>query len=401
MVNKKKSSVKKGKSEEKIRKEEKIEKNIERKNRVEKKKPAREIKKNKPSSRKVNKKPTKISKKINKKIKSSPKKNDKKIKSSKVFSKKVDKKIKEPKTPIKDIKKDENLKTPLERDNKGIGDINTPFEKTGKKIKEPKTLIEKPDKETKEKESSGSIFKNMGAVRKIPDKIVRIPTGISQFDKIIQGGFEKNSINLLVGETGSGKSIIGMQFLMDGIKKGEKCLYITFEETKKSFYLNMKELGWDLEEYEKKGDFYFLDYTPRKVNTMLEEGGGIIENIVLNRKISRIVIDSITSFILLFDNEIEKREAVLSLFNLLKKWDCTTIVSHEGDPLKDESGLRILEFATDSIILLYFLRKGPDRDRFLEVLKMKGTDHSKKVYPVSIGKKGVSLSSRPYDGELE
>ena len=124
----------------------------------------------------------------------------------------------------------------------------------------------------------------------------RIPTGISNFDKMIEGGFEEYTTNLLVGSSGSGKTIFSVQFLVEGMKRGEKCLYITFEENKLQFYRNMKRFGWDLEAYEKKGLFYFLEYKPGKVKTMLEEGGGTIESIVLKNKISRIVIDSITSF---------------------------------------------------------------------------------------------------------
>ena len=68
---------------------------------------------------------------------------------------------------------------------------------------------------------------------------------------------------------------------MEGIKQGEPGLYITFEEKKEEFYKNMLDFGWDLEKEEKTGKFIFLEYSPEKVKTMLEEGGGSIENIVL------------------------------------------------------------------------------------------------------------------------
>ena len=86
----------------------------------------------------------------------------------------------------------------------------------------------------------------------------KVSTGIENFDKLIEGGFEKNSINLLFGSTGSGKSIFGTQFLIEGIKKNENCLYVTFEEKKHEFFSNMKELGFDLDTLEKNGKFFFL-----------------------------------------------------------------------------------------------------------------------------------------------
>lgn len=232
-------------------------------------------------------------------------------------------------------------------------------------------------------------------------KVERVATGVKNFDKLIQGGFEKNSINLIVGSSGSGKSIFGVEFLVEGLKKNEKCLYITFEEKKEVFYTNMKQFGFDLEKEEKKGNFVFLEYTPEKVKTMLEEGGGIIESIVLKEKISRIVIDSITSFELLFDDDLKKREAGLELFGMLRKWNTTSLLTYEEDPTKDgKASSKALEFESDSIIVLYFVRTGKERERFLEIIKMRGTEHSREIFPFKIGKTGVEISTKAYSGEL-
>jgi len=73
---------------------------------------------------------------------------------------------------------------------------------------------------------------------------------------------------------------------------------------------------------------------------MLEEGGGAIENIVLTKKINRIVIDSITSFELLFEKEIEKRESALALFNIIRKWNCTSLLTYEGTPSNEKNLLQ-------------------------------------------------------------
>ena len=88
---------------------------------------------------------------------------------------------------------------------------------------------------------------------------VRIPSGVQNFDNLIEGGFERGSTNLVVGGAGAGKSIFATQFLTEGMNNGEKCLYITFEEKKPQFYKNMKEFGWDLEKYEKKNLLVFLE----------------------------------------------------------------------------------------------------------------------------------------------
>jgi len=179
------------------------------------------------------------------------------------------------------------------------------------------------------------------------------------------------------------------------MKEGEKCLYVTFEEKKEQFYENMARFGWSLADYEKKDLFTFLEYTPVKVKAMLEEGGGTIESLILNKKISRIVIDSITSFALLFDNELEKREAALDLFSMIRKWNCTSLLTFEGTPLKDEKvASRTLEFESDSIILLYFMRRKQKRQRYLEILKMRGTKHSKSIHEFTIEKNGINIKKQ-------
>ena len=154
-----------------------------------------------------------------------------------------------------------------------------------------------------------------------------------------------------------------------------------------------------LEEYEKKGLFIFLEYTPGKVKTMLEEGGGEIENTVVTNKISRIVIDSITSFALLFEDELAKREAALALFNMIREWNCTSVLTLEEDPITEDkkTSSKSMEFESDSIILIYYIREKGKRKRFIEILKMRGTKHSKEVYQFNIEKKGLSINTEPFN----
>ncbi len=223
--------------------------------------------------------------------------------------------------------------------------------------------------------------------------IVRVPTGINSFDKLIDGGFKRNSINLVAGVAGSGKTIFAVQFLVNGILKyNETAIYITFEEKKEKLYEDMLEFGWDLEKYEKAGKFVFLEYTPEQVKKILIEGGGTVEAIISKLKAKRLVIDSITSFALLYQEELAKKEASLALFNMIGDWGCTAVLtSQEGN----HEGLFIssaLEFEVDSIIMMYYTREKSIRSRSMEILKMRGTKHPNKTYSFSIDdKKGFVL----------
>lgn len=274
---------------------------------------------------------------------------------------------------------------------------------TSKKLSTVKKHVSKKNTKTSDKFFHSSISKLLPNKKKgHVKKLERVSTGIKNLDKITGGGFMKNSTNLIVGGSGNGKSIFSLQFLLEGVKRGESVLYITFEEKKDEFYSNMLGLGWDLEKYEKSGKFFFISYTPQKVRTMLEEGGGEIESIVLTQKIDRIAMDSVTAFVMLFKDQVAMREGTLALFSMLRSWTCTSLLIYERDPLIDErEKSRVLEFETDALIFLYYVREKEKRERYLEVYKMRGTDHSKSIYPYFIKtNRGIIVSSRPYQGSL-
>ncbi|MCX6742312.1 MAG: hypothetical protein NTX24_04035 [Candidatus Pacearchaeota archaeon] len=250
---------------------------------------------------------------------------------------------------------------------------------------------------TKTKASKVKIKKANSKSSNIPAS-EKIPTMVSTFDDMCYGGFNKESVNLIVGGAGSGKTIFANQFLFGGLEKGEKCMYITFEEKKEELYRNMLNLGFDLAKYEKAGKFIFVEYSPEKVKSMLEEGGGTLESIVYKEKINRLVIDSITSFTLLFESELSKREAALALFDIIKKWKCTVLLTMEKELSKEEliSGSEsAMEFEVDSVVLIFYLRLDGTRKRLIEILKMRGTKHSREIFPFEIGKGGIDISKKP------
>lgn len=235
----------------------------------------------------------------------------------------------------------------------------------------------------------------VSAKRTSPKKETRVATGVKNFDILVKGGFEQNSVNIIAGTAGSGKSIFATQFIMEGLRNEETCLYVSFFEKKEQFYKNMLDFGWDLDSYEKKGAFTFLEYTPEKIKFMLEEGGGSIETIVLAKKIKRLVIDSISSFMLLYADELLRLESTLALYNMIREWGCTSLLTFEETI--DSKSKSEDKFGTeaDSVTLMYYLRNGDKRERYIEVLKMRGTEHSNKAYKADIEKNGLVLDSKP------
>jgi len=225
-------------------------------------------------------------------------------------------------------------------------------------------------------------------------KISRVKSGVPHFDSLVEGGFKEKSMNLVVGRPGSGKTIFAIMFLLEGLKNGEASIYITFEEKKEKLYEDMRSFGWDLAKYEEKGLFAYMEYAPEQVKNMLVEGGGSIDNLVSKIKAKRIVIDSATSFSLLYKDDLAKKEGALALFEMIDRWGCTAVLTSQDTSFYDTAVSSTLQFEVDSIIILYHAKKEGIRIRGLEVLKMRGTKIPNATYSINIDKKGISVTNR-------
>src|SRR4030043_2107224 len=121
------------------------------------------------------------------------------------------------------------------------------------------------------------------------EKMQRLKTGIEGLDRLIEGGFPKDSITLISGPPGGGKSIFCFQFLFEGIKNGEKCLFLTLDKQVEGLLVQAKNLGLDFEPAIEKNliKFLYLNINKKLVyETMTNE--------ILSGQYSRIVLDSIT-----------------------------------------------------------------------------------------------------------
>jgi len=270
---------------------------------------------------------------------------------------------------------------------------------TGKK--EEKTGTEKKEaKEEQKKEEIKELSKEKIAGKKEVQtdskfkKLDRINSGIFGFDELIEGGFEKDSIILVTGSAGTGKTTFGLQFLYYGAKTfNEPGILISFEESKESYYRHSAEYGWDFEELEKKNLFRVLEYKPHQVGRLLEQGGGPIKDAIQQMKAKRLVIDSITSYSLLFKDEYQQRENTLRFFELMRKWGCTSMIISEMDPKEAETAKGSVGFLVDSVISLYYEKKEEKdvRVHSLEILKMRGTKHTNKVCALNFEKEGIKI----------
>lgn len=225
--------------------------------------------------------------------------------------------------------------------------------------------------------------------------VERVPSGIPGLDGMIGGGFVKNSTNLVRGGTGSGKTLMCLQYLYHGaIQYDEPGIYLSFAESDSMVYQHGKLFNWDLEGLAARNRFAVIRYQPHEIVKIIDEGGGVIRDTVESMGARRLVIDSLTAYEMIFENTYRANESVLSLLEILRKWNTTSLVTSESSISPKKDGRGRLGFLTDGILHLYFTRRGLHRERAIEVIKMRDTVHSDEVRLFQLDRKGISVQKR-------
>jgi circadian clock protein KaiC len=220
------------------------------------------------------------------------------------------------------------------------------------------------------------------------EEFERIPSGIPGLDKLIEGGFVKGSTVLVSGSTGTGKTIFCVQYLLEGLKKGETCIFITLEESPDDIIGDVRRFGWDLEKYvnEKK---LFLSY--KDPFQMIDIVSPLLDEIK-EKKIQRVVIDSTALFEMYYKDPSDIRKQLFKLLSGLKNIGATSLLTSE---LPEESKMLgkfgVEEFIVDGVILLKSLGLTGEIARSLRVVKMRRTKHDEDIYSIDITSKGIKI----------
>lgn len=222
----------------------------------------------------------------------------------------------------------------------------------------------------------------------------RVSTGIEEFDALIEDGFPVESIILVAGNPGAGKTTFAAQFIIQGTMISEKGLYVCFAETKESLHRNLLRFGWDLEDLEHKGQLVVLDLSTTKEPGIQGNLNLILEKIMeINAK--RLVIDSFTAFSMALKEPTDVRFLIHLLYRFLQRAGCTTVMISDTPWGSQKIGLGVEEFVADGIILLstWFDEEGRLR-RTCSILKMRCTDHSRMTHEYEITDSGIKIFPR-------
>jgi len=226
--------------------------------------------------------------------------------------------------------------------------------------------------------------------------------GVTGLDEALGGGVPRGSIILLAGYPGAGKTTLATQFAYEGVRNGERALYVSFVEPKEDFYRNSASFGINLAEAESKGLFKYYEAlnvgTPEALSDLIED----ILTQVDSMGASRAVVDSVSAVEQLAGGAARVREVLHSAFYVgLKKRGVTSILIAELPFGGEVVGLGPEEFITDGVIIMRYRYVKGKLERYAEIRKMRGSPVLMSYLPYTITQRGIvfppalELSSLP------
>ncbi|MCD4704092.1 MAG: circadian clock protein KaiC [Methanosarcinaceae archaeon] len=236
------------------------------------------------------------------------------------------------------------------------------------------------------------------------EKPERIKSGIDGLDEMLHGGFFKGTVNVVSGGSGTGKTILGSQFLYEGAKDGKKTMCIITSEESKSIIKEMRtSFGWDFEELVEQGNLVFVDITDPSLrlqksveiapSELIKSFKKLIQSKIEKEKPERVFIDSIEALFLAIESNYKLRTLIDDVFGVLRKFDVTSVITVGKIFGLDE----MVEYGADSVIKLDRVITGNNLQRSVYVMKMRGSGTINEVRVLSISDKGMSvLAQSPY-----
>ena len=229
-----------------------------------------------------------------------------------------------------------------------------------------------------------------------PKQLQKCPTGIKGFDEITEGGLPKNRTTLVSGGAGSGKTLLGLDFLINGaIQFKEPGVFMSFEETEDELYTDVASLNLDLQGLVSRKkiliEHVLLEKKDIQETDFNLEGLFVrLEHAIDSIGAKRVVLDSIESIFAGITDVGILRLEIKRLFRWLKEKQVTAIVT--GEPLQETYTRHGLEqYISDCIILLDNRVNQQIAIRRIRIVKYRGSKHGTNEYPFVIDKNGLSV----------
>ncbi len=219
---------------------------------------------------------------------------------------------------------------------------------------------------------------------------IRITSGSQALDDICGGGFFRDSIVLVSGATGTGKTLMTTEFIQGGAGNGEKCLLFAFEESREQLFRNARGWGVDYERIEAEGKLRLVCEYP--------EVSGMEDRLIMMKKVigtfkpDRVAVDSLSALERVSSVK-GFREFVIGLTSFIKHQETAGLFTSTTPTLMGGESITEAHISTltDSIILLRYVELYGEMRRGLTVLKMRGSQHAKNIFEFTIDGQGFHI----------
>ena len=224
--------------------------------------------------------------------------------------------------------------------------------------------------------------------------IEKVKTGMEGLDEMLYGGIPRGSTVVVMGSFGTGKTTFGLQFLNQGLAEGEKGIYISLEEDRESILADAEAHGWDLRAKLNDKMLEIVKLEPNDAKVTIQRIKSELPEFIKKFGASRIVVDSVSLLNLLFDTDHDRRTNLFNLSQMVKKTGATLLMTAEvkdDNPFASRDGL--IEYVADGVISLRYLEMQSRNELMLSlrIIKMRRTEHSRKITPYSITNKGLEV----------
>lgn len=232
---------------------------------------------------------------------------------------------------------------------------------------------------------------SMDGVRRIADYSKRMPTGIKGLDEMLGGGLLSSTSTQVEGPTGTGKTLLGVNFLMEGARRGEKSVMFTLEETPDQLRAIVGTLGWDLPALEKQGLLSIIYTSPVELSANLYLND--LRDEIKRMGAKRVFLDSLSSLSLGIPSERRFRELVYAVSKHVNLMGATLMFSIETAELLGTMRLSGLGTSamTDQVIVLRYVELGGRLERAISVLKARATAHDTELRRFLISSEGLKV----------
>lgn len=230
-----------------------------------------------------------------------------------------------------------------------------------------------------------------------PPVTERVSTGVPGLDSMLGGGVPHASATIVQGATGTGKTLLGLHFLMEGARLGEPGIYFTLEETPEQLRAIAQSLGWELRALEERGLLTIFYTSPVELLADRFLDRARAQMVALG--VRRAVIDSLTSLALGVTSERRFKELVYAFTKHFRALGVTVNMNMETPEalgIGQISGYGI-SFAADNIIKVKYVELEGRLERGISVLKARGVRHESEARRMTVGVSGVEIGA-PYEG---